>query len=80
MPFMWHKFLHHSEGHRGLGWLRRAGGHNGSSINNPGESGSNKPYEISLPATFYHAQQGALVSATENKCVSFQGSHHFFCP
>lgn len=55
-------------------------GHNGGSINNPGESGSNKPYELSLPATFYHAQQGALVSATENKCVSFQGSHNFFCP
>lgn len=33
----------------------------------------------SLPATHYHAQQGALLSATKNKCVSFQGSHNFFC-
>lgn len=33
----------------------------------------------SLPATRYHAQQGALMSATKNKCVSFQGSDNFFC-
>lgn len=79
MPFMWHKFLHHSEGQPQLGVAEGSRRHNGSSINNLGESGSNKPYEIFLPATFYHAQQGAVVSATENKCVSFQGSRHFFC-
>lgn len=33
----------------------------------------------SLPATHYHALQGALISATKNKCVSFQGSGNFFC-
>lgn len=33
----------------------------------------------SLPATHYHAQQGALMSATKNKCDSFQGSDNFFC-